>query len=73
MHKVKNIYFLLIKKKRDGPRQGVAQGRVPSRTSSTNSCLGLSCGRTTLGQLLYDMSCIVNDNHSKKKSHHIDT
>ena len=32
MHKAKNIYFLLIKKKkkRDGPRQGVAQSRVPS-------------------------------------------
>ena len=30
MHKAKNIYFLLIKKKRDGPRQGVAQGKVPS-------------------------------------------
>ena len=31
MHKAKNIYFLLIKKKkRDRPRQGVSQGRVPS-------------------------------------------
>ena len=28
MHKVENTYFLLIKKKRDSPRQGVAQGRV---------------------------------------------
>ena len=25
-----NIYFLLLKKKRASPRQGVAQGRVPS-------------------------------------------
>ena len=42
--------------------------------SSTNSCLGLSCGRATLGQLLSDMSCIVNDNHSKKNhSHHVRT
>ena len=30
MHKAKNIYFLLIKKKRDGPRHGVAQGKIPS-------------------------------------------
>ena len=30
VHKAKNIYFLLIKKKLDGPRQEVAQGRVPS-------------------------------------------
>ena len=30
MHKAKNIYFLFILKKRDGPRQGVVQGRVPS-------------------------------------------
>ena len=35
-------------------------------TSSTDSCLGLSCGRATLGQLLGDMSCIVNNNYSKK-------
>ena len=32
MRRAKNIYFLLIKKKRDGPRQGVAQGRLPSPT-----------------------------------------
>ena len=32
MHKAENIYFLIIKKKRDGPRQGVAQGRVPYPT-----------------------------------------
>ena len=32
MRKAKNIYFLLIKTKRDGPRQGVAQGRIPSST-----------------------------------------
>ena len=33
MHKTKNIYFLLIKKKkRDGPRHRVAQGKVPSPT-----------------------------------------
>ena len=30
MHKAKNIYFLSFKKKRDDPRQGVAQGRVSS-------------------------------------------
>ena len=31
MHKAKNIYFrLILKKKRDGPKQGLAQGRVPS-------------------------------------------
>ena len=30
MHKAKNISFFLIKKKRDGLRQGVAQGSVPS-------------------------------------------
>ena len=29
MHKAKNIYFLLTKKKRDGSSQGVAQGRIP--------------------------------------------
>ena len=27
---------------------------------------GISCGRTKLGELLCDMSCIVNYNHSKK-------
>ena len=30
MHNAKNIYSLLIKKKRDGPRQGVDQSRVSS-------------------------------------------
>ena len=29
-------------------------------------CLGLSCGNAALGQLLCDMSCIVNNKHSKK-------
>ena len=33
MHKVKNIYFVLIKKKRDAPRQGVAQRKIPFPTS----------------------------------------
>ena len=28
--------------------------------------LGLSCSRAPLGQLFCDMSCIVDDNHSKK-------
>ena len=27
--------------------------------------IGLSCGRATLGYVLCDMSCIVNDNYSK--------
>ena len=27
-----------------------------------------SCSRTTLGQFLCDISCIVNDHHSKKTS-----
>ena len=43
-----------------------ALGHLGADISSTHSCLGLSCGRATLGQLLCDMSCIVNDNHSKK-------
>ena len=30
MHKTNSIYFLSFKKKWDGPRQEVAQGRVPS-------------------------------------------
>ena len=38
MHKAKNMYFLIIKKKRDGPRQEVAQGRVPSPTAATALC-----------------------------------
>ena len=52
--------------------KGHALGHLRAATSSTNSCLGLSCDRATLGQLLCDMSCIVNDNHSKKNYlHHI--
>ena len=30
MHEVMNIYFFLIRKKREGPRQAVAVGGVPS-------------------------------------------
>ena len=44
-----------------------ALGHLRAATSSTNSFLGSPCGRTTLVQLLCVMSCIVNDNHSKKK------
>ena len=44
-----------------------ALGHLRAATCSTNSCLGPFCGRVTL------MSCIVNDNHSKKKSYHIGT
>ena len=35
-------------------------------TSTTNSCLELSCGRAMLDQFLCNMSCIVNDNHNIK-------
>ena len=50
-----------------------ALGHLRAATSSTNSYLRLSCGRATLGQLLCDMSCLINDNHSEKKSHYIGT
>ena len=51
-----------------------ALGYLRSATNSTNSCLGLFCGRATLGQLLCDMSCIISDNHGKKNHlHHIGT
>ena len=40
---------------------------IRAATSSTNSCLGLSCGHATLGRLLCDMSCIVNDNHTRRE------
>ena len=51
-----------------------ALGHLRAATSGTNFCLALSCGRATLGQLLCDMSCIVNDNHIKKNHlHHIRT
>ena len=46
-----------------------AWGHLRAASSGTDSRLGLSCGRATLGQLLCDMSCIVNDNHSKKNYH----
>ena len=45
-----------------------ALGHLRAANSSNNSYLELSCGHITLGQLLCDMSCIVNDNHSKQKS-----
>ena len=32
-----------------------ALGHLRAATSSNNSCVGLSCGRATLGQLLCDM------------------
>ena len=37
-----------------------ALGHLRASTSRTNSCLGLSLGRATLGQLLYDMSCVLS-------------
>ena len=43
-----------------------ALGHLRAATSSTYSCFGLCYGRATLIQLLCDMSCIVNNNHSKK-------
>ena len=42
MHRAKNIYFFLIKKKRDGPKQGVVQGRVPSHISRNFQCLEMT-------------------------------
>ena len=49
-------------------------GHIRTAISSTNSCLGLLCGRVTLGKLLCDMSCIVHDNGSEKNHlHHIGT
>ena len=42
-------------------------GHLRATTRSSNSCLGKPCRRATLGQLLCDMSCNVNDNHSKQK------
>ena len=45
----------------------LALGHVRATASSTNSCLGLSCGRAMRSQLICNMSGIVNDNHSKKK------
>ena len=47
-----------------------ALGHIGAATTSTNtnSCLCIACGRATLGQLLCDISCIVNDNHSKNQS-----
>ena len=41
-------------------------GHLRAATSNANSCLGLSCRRGTLSQLLCDMSCIVNDNNNQK-------
>ena len=40
--------------------KGHALGHLRAATSSTNSCLGLSCGRATLGHLLYDMPCVLS-------------
>ena len=40
MHKAKNIYFLLIKKKPGGPRQEVAQGKVPAPISKSERVRG---------------------------------
>ena len=37
-----------------------ALGRLRAATSSTDSCLGVSCGCATLGQLLCDMSCVLS-------------
>ena len=47
-----------------------ALGHLQAATNSINSCLVLSCGRVTLGQFLCDMSCNVNNNHSKKNRLH---
>ena len=41
MHKSKNICFLLIKK-RDGPRQEVAQSRVPSAIAKKKNDIGIA-------------------------------
>ena len=48
-----------------------ALGRLRAVSSSTDTYFGLSRGRATLGQFLCNMSYIVIDNHSEKKSHHI--
>ena len=48
-----------------------ALSHLRAATSNINLCLGQSCG-LDVGELLCDMSCIVNDNHSKKNHlHHI--
>ena len=52
-----------------------ALGQLQAATSSTNSCLGLSCGRASLGQLLCDISCVLSGVIiiNKYNLHHIGT
>ena len=55
MHKAENLYLFSshLKKKRDGSRQGVAQGRVPSLSYPCTYMKNISLNASCISEIRY--------------------